>query len=86
MSLRLGRLTSRKFLLLTHTPKAFLDPNFSANYVGATNAGLIRGAYHFAHPDSSSGATQANYFLAHGGKTAPLALPLYLKKYRRMVK
>ncbi|KAF5371590.1 hypothetical protein D9758_003591 [Tetrapyrgos nigripes] len=45
----------------------FLDPNFSNNYVGATNAGLIRGAYHFAHPDSSSGATQANYFLAHGG-------------------
>ncbi|KAH9066217.1 glycoside hydrolase family 25 protein [Lactarius vividus] len=45
----------------------FIDPNFSSNYVGATNAGLIRGAYHFAHPDSSSGATQANYFLAHGG-------------------
>ena len=37
------------------------------NYVGATNAGLIRGGYHFAHPDESSGATQANYFLAHGG-------------------
>ncbi|RPD55963.1 glycoside hydrolase family 25 protein [Lentinus tigrinus ALCF2SS1-7] len=45
----------------------YQDPNFSANYVGATNAGLIRGGYHFAHPDSSSGATQANYFLAHGG-------------------
>ncbi|KAJ3966309.1 glycoside hydrolase family 25 protein [Lentinula raphanica] len=45
----------------------FLDPNFSDNYIGATDAGLIRGGYHFAHPDSSSGATQANYFLAHGG-------------------
>ncbi|KAH9071026.1 glycoside hydrolase family 25 protein [Lactarius deliciosus] len=45
----------------------FIDPNFSSNYAGATNAGLIRGAYHFAHPDTSSGATQANYFLAHGG-------------------
>ena len=56
--------------LSDHSPltyAAFLDPNFSANYVGATNAGLIRGAYHFAHPDSSSGATQAKYFLAHGG-------------------
>lgn len=28
---------------------------------------MIRGGYHFAHPDASSGATQANYFLAHGG-------------------
>jgi len=34
---------------------------------GATNAGLIRGGYHFARPDVSSGATQATYFLAHGG-------------------
>ncbi|GJE99572.1 glycoside hydrolase family 25 protein [Phanerochaete sordida] len=45
----------------------YKDPNFSNNYVGATNAGLIRGGYHFAHPDESSGATQANYFLANGG-------------------
>jgi GH25 family lysozyme M1 (1,4-beta-N-acetylmuramidase) len=28
---------------------------------------LIRGGYHFAHPDSSTGAKQAEYFLAHGG-------------------
>ena len=27
----------------------------------------MRGGYHFAHPDSSSGASQAKYFLAHGG-------------------
>ncbi|KAI9449737.1 glycoside hydrolase superfamily [Lactarius psammicola] len=45
----------------------FIDPNFSQNYIGATNAGVIRGAYHFAHPDTSSGATQANFLLAHGG-------------------
>ncbi|KAI0290542.1 N,O-diacetylmuramidase [Multifurca ochricompacta] len=45
----------------------FIDPLFSQNYIGATNNGIIRGAYHFAHPDTSSGATQANYFLAHGG-------------------
>ncbi|KAJ6609064.1 putative lysozyme [Mycena sp. CBHHK59/15] len=40
---------------------------FFSQYTGATQAGLIRGGYHFAHPDSSSGATQANFFLAHGG-------------------
>ncbi|KAJ7665935.1 glycoside hydrolase family 25 protein [Mycena polygramma] len=45
----------------------FQDPSFSSKYSGATTAGLIRGAYHFAHPDSSTGAAQANYFLAHGG-------------------
>ncbi|KAI0367680.1 glycoside hydrolase family 25 protein [Pilatotrama ljubarskyi] len=45
----------------------YIDSTFSSHYEGATNAGLIRGAYHFAHPDSSSGATQAKYFLAHGG-------------------
>ncbi|EJD02532.1 glycoside hydrolase family 25 protein [Fomitiporia mediterranea MF3/22] len=45
----------------------FISDLFSSQYTGATNAGLIRGAYHFAHPDSSSGAAQANFFLAHGG-------------------
>ncbi|KAI0676570.1 glycoside hydrolase family 25 protein [Trametes maxima] len=45
----------------------YVDPTFSSHYTGATNAGLIRGAYHFAHPSASSGATQAKYFLAHGG-------------------
>lgn len=35
--------------------------------MGATDAGLIRGAYHYAHPDSSSGAEQANYFMENGG-------------------
>ncbi|KAI4125464.1 MAG: hypothetical protein LQ338_004222 [Usnochroma carphineum] len=46
---------------------SYIDSSFSSHYSGATSAGLIRGGYHFAHPDSSSGATQANYFLAHGG-------------------
>ncbi|KAL4254619.1 Lysozyme [Abortiporus biennis] len=45
----------------------FVDPDFSASYTSATNAGVIRGGYHFAHPDASSGATQANYFLENGG-------------------
>ncbi|WP_430393205.1 GH25 family lysozyme [Actinacidiphila reveromycinica] len=45
----------------------YTDPNFSANYLNAYNAKVIRGAYHFAHPDLSSGAAQATYFAAHGG-------------------
>lgn len=45
----------------------YIDPSFSSHYTGATQAGLIRGGYHFAHPGSGSGASQATYFLAHGG-------------------
>ncbi len=45
----------------------FRDPNFSANYTGSYNAGFIRGSYHFAEPNTSSGAAQADYFVAHGG-------------------
>ncbi|KZT57394.1 glycoside hydrolase family 25 protein [Calocera cornea HHB12733] len=45
----------------------YVNPDFSQQYEGSYDAGLIRGAYHFAHPDSSTGAAQANYFLANGG-------------------
>lgn len=49
------------------TASGYTNPDFSKQYTGATNEGLIRGGYHFARPGSSSGAAQANYFLAHGG-------------------
>ncbi|KAE8334020.1 glycoside hydrolase superfamily [Aspergillus sergii] len=45
----------------------FTDKVFSSHYQGATDAGMIRGGYHFALPDSSSGAEQAQFFLKHGG-------------------
>jgi len=45
----------------------YKDPNFSANYLHAYNAKVIRGAYHFAQPGSSSGSAQATYFAANGG-------------------
>src|SRR6266567_4809605 len=50
----------------------FIDSYFSRNYIGATNNSIIRGAYHFARPSVSSGAAQAEYFLAHGGKAHTL--------------
>lgn len=46
---------------------SYKDPQFNANYPAAHGAGVIRGAYHFARPGSSSGATQANFFAANGG-------------------
>jgi GH25 family lysozyme M1 (1,4-beta-N-acetylmuramidase) len=40
---------------------------FSSQYRGSRNVGMIRGAYHFAIPNWSSGADQARYFVENGG-------------------
>lgn len=40
---------------------------FAAQYNGAYKQGLIRGAYHFANPATSTATAQAEYFVAHGG-------------------
>lgn len=45
----------------------YTNPYFSSQYDGAYGAGMIRGGYHFATPDTSGGATQADYFADHGG-------------------
>ncbi|MFJ5559949.1 lysozyme [Streptomyces sp. NPDC093250] len=45
----------------------YKDDRFNTNYPAAHGAGVIRGAYHFARPNLSSGATQANYFVNNGG-------------------
>ena len=44
-----------------------VNADFAAQYQGAHQAGLIRGAYHFALPNQSSGTAQASYFVANGG-------------------
>ncbi|MGK5501418.1 lysozyme [Streptomyces sp. URMC 125] len=43
------------------------DARFGANYTGAYHAGVIRGAYHFALPNASGGAVQADFFASNGG-------------------
>ena len=45
----------------------FTNPLFSPQYEGSRSVGMIRGAYHFAIPNWSSGANQARYFVANGG-------------------
>ncbi|MCK2214823.1 hypothetical protein MF672_013615 [Actinomadura sp. ATCC 31491] len=45
----------------------YRNPSFDAQYGGAVSAGLYRGAYHFAQPHESDGATQAEFFLQNGG-------------------
>ncbi|MDQ2724621.1 MAG: hypothetical protein M3Y36_03915 [Actinomycetota bacterium] len=45
----------------------YTNPYFNQQYPGAAGQGLVRGAYHFAVPDNSAGAAQADFFASHGG-------------------
>ncbi|TDD23409.1 lysozyme [Nonomuraea diastatica] len=45
----------------------YRNPRFGTQFGGAAEAGLFRGAYHFAQPHESDGRTQADYFLQNGG-------------------
>ena len=66
---------------------SYKNPYFAQQYNGSYNVGMIRGAYHFALPNSSSGATQASYFASSGGgwsrdgKTLPGALDIEYNPY-----
>jgi GH25 family lysozyme M1 (1,4-beta-N-acetylmuramidase) len=65
----------------------YTNPSLAQQYNGSYNVGMIRGSYHFARPDTTTGATQANYFVAHGGgwskdgKTLPGALDIEYNPY-----
>ncbi|MFF4498912.1 lysozyme [Streptomyces sp. NPDC001401] len=65
----------------------YRNPYFSQQYNGARSAGIIRGAYHFALPNKSSGRTQAAYFVRNGGRwsadgwTLPPALDIEYNPY-----
>ena len=50
---------------------SYRNPLFSSQYTGASSVGMLRGAYHFAIPNVSSGAAQANYFVNNGGGWSP---------------
>ncbi len=66
---------------------SYKDPNFNTNYTNSYYAGLVRGAYHFARPDLSTGAYQADYFVNNGGawsadnQTLPGALDIEYNPY-----
>ncbi|UJW34026.1 lysozyme [Saccharothrix sp. AJ9571] len=65
----------------------YQNPYFTQQYNGSYNIGMIRGAYHFALPDRSSGTAQADYFVNNGGgwsgdgKTLPGALDIEFNPY-----
>ncbi|TQL53424.1 GH25 family lysozyme M1 (1,4-beta-N-acetylmuramidase) [Subtercola boreus] len=49
----------------------YASSHFSRQWSGATDVGMVRGAYHFANPFESTGAVQANWFVDHGGRWSP---------------
>ncbi|MFJ9036570.1 lysozyme [Streptomyces sp. NPDC102406] len=65
----------------------YKNPYFAQQYNGARKAGIIRGAYHFALPNRSSGRAQASYFVRNGGSwsrdgwTLPPALDIEYNPY-----
>jgi GH25 family lysozyme M1 (1,4-beta-N-acetylmuramidase) len=66
---------------------SYTNPYFAQQYNGSYDVGMIRGAYHFAIPNASSGAAQANYFVDNGGgwsadgRTLPGALDVEYNPY-----
>ncbi|WP_425524804.1 lysozyme [Saccharopolyspora ipomoeae] len=66
---------------------SYTNPYFPQQYDGSHAVGMIRGAYHFAIPNASSGTDQANYFVDHGGgwsadgRTLPGALDVEYNPY-----
>jgi GH25 family lysozyme M1 (1,4-beta-N-acetylmuramidase) len=65
----------------------YRSTSFNQQYTGSYKTGMIRGSYHFAAPDVSSGANQATYFADHGGgwskdgKTLPGVLDIEWNPY-----
>ncbi len=49
----------------------YTSSQFTSQYNGAYSAGMIRGAYHFATPNTTDGATQARFFYQNGGGWSP---------------
>ncbi|QFZ24699.1 lysozyme [Saccharothrix syringae] len=54
----------------------YRNPYYDQQYHGSAAVGMIRGAYHFALPDRSDGATQANHFVDNGGGWSPDGITL----------
>ncbi|ALC20897.1 lysozyme [Streptomyces pristinaespiralis] len=60
---------------------------FTQQYNGSYNIGMIRGSYHFATPNTTTGTAQADYFVDNGGgwsrdgKTLPGVLDIEWNPY-----
>ncbi|RAN79313.1 hypothetical protein B5P43_15490 [Bacillus sp. SRB_336] len=81
------RLGARFVYIKATEGTSFRDTSFSSHFVGASKVGMLRGGYHFAIPNQSDGATQANFFASNGGgwsadgKTMPPLLDIENNPY-----
>ncbi|MEV7075513.1 lysozyme [Streptomyces sp. NPDC093990] len=87
---RKARAKGARFVYVKATESTdYRNPRFGQQYNGAREAGIIRGTYHFALPDRSSGRAQAAYFVRNGGAwsadgwTLPPALDVEYNPYDR---
>ncbi|EMY32495.1 lysozyme M1 [Arthrobacter crystallopoietes BAB-32] len=70
----------------------YRNPQFSNQYTGSYNVGMIRGAYHFAIPSTNlaTARAQATYFVRNGGgwsadgKTLPPLLDIEFNPYPQL--
>ncbi|MBP3044624.1 hypothetical protein J2M54_13820 [Arthrobacter sp. zg-ZUI227] len=69
---------------------SYKNPYYNQQYNGSADVGMYRGAYHFAIPNVSSGASQANYFVNNGGgwsadgRTLPPLLDIEYNPYAEL--
>ncbi|MEB7505734.1 GH25 family lysozyme [Arthrobacter koreensis] len=68
----------------------YKNPYYGQQYNGSKNAGMMRGAYHFAIPSPGSAAQEANYFVNNGGgwtadgSTLPPLLDIEYNPYQQL--
>ncbi len=52
-----------KFVFVKASENALADSKFSQHWQGSKSVGMLRGAYHFFHPEANNSAQQANTFI-----------------------
>jgi GH25 family lysozyme M1 (1,4-beta-N-acetylmuramidase) len=52
-----------KFIFVKASENTSADPKFSQHWQGSKSVGMLRGAYHFFHPEANNSAQQANTFI-----------------------
>jgi GH25 family lysozyme M1 (1,4-beta-N-acetylmuramidase) len=66
-----ARAKDASFVYIEATEGNRPNPHFNAAHAGAVVAKLVHGSFAIARPKESSGAAQAQYFVAHGGGWSP---------------
>ena len=56
-----------KFVFVKASENTFADSRFSQHWQGSKSVGMLRGAYHFFHPETNNSAQQANTLIQSVG-------------------